>query len=65
MSDKCSRCDGCGQIATDDDGSPWSFWVALPPEAKLAVAGGLVKPIPCPVCGGTGEAAEEKPHAAD
>jgi len=58
QSDKCSRCDGCGEIATDDEGSPWSMWEALPPQAKLAETLGMVKPIACPVCGGTGKAAE-------
>ena len=56
MSEKrpCPRCDGCGEIATDDEGTPWSQWEALPPGSKVAVALGLVQPIPCPACGGTG-----------
>jgi hypothetical protein len=44
----CPRCSGCGQIANDDDGTPWKYWAELPPGSNLAVVMGLVKPIPCP-----------------
>lgn len=49
----CSRCDGCGEIANDVDGTPWKYWQDLPPGADLAVKMGLVKAIPCPECLGT------------
>lgn len=54
---KCDRCDGCGQIACNEEGEkgePWSAWEELPPGSDLAVKLGLVWPIPCPTCGGSG-----------
>ncbi len=54
---KCRKCDGCGKVATDDDGTPWTFWANLPPGADLAVQLGLVRPVACPVCGGAGRTA--------
>ena len=52
---KCDRCDGCGRIADSEDGEPWSVWEELPPGSDLAVKMGLVKPLTCPSCGGTGK----------
>jgi hypothetical protein len=49
---ECSRCAGCGQIANDDDGTPWVYWAELKPPSNMAVALGLVFPLPCPECGG-------------
>ena len=51
---KCQRCDGCGKVATTDDQEPWSAWLALPVESAQALLLGIVKPITCPGCGGTG-----------
>lgn len=51
----CSRCDGCGKIADSDSGEPWSAWLTLPVGSAVAVTMGIVKPIPCPDCGGTGK----------
>jgi ribosomal protein S27E len=51
---ECMRCEGCGQIANDDDGTPWTVWLQLPLESSVAVLSGLVKPIKCPDCQGTG-----------
>ena len=58
--EKCGRCDGCGQIAHNEEGNgePWSAWESLPPGADLAVSLGLVWPIPCPACGGKGTKGE-------
>lgn len=55
----CTRCDGCGRIADSEDGEPWTDWSSLPPGADLAVRAGIVKPIPCEECGGTGKAAAQ------
>ena len=52
---KCLRCDGCGQIADDDDGTPWRVWLKLPLESSQAVLMGLVKPLLCPACKGKGK----------
>ncbi len=46
----CPTCHGCGQIANDDDSSPWSYWQQLPPGSDLAVRLGLIFPLPCPAC---------------
>jgi len=52
--DDCPRCHGCGRIANDDDGSPWSAWESLPPGSDIAVRLGLVQPMTCPTCLGSG-----------
>lgn len=63
----CARCDGCGEIANDEDGTPWNAWEALPEQSKVAIRLGLVKPLPCPVCHGGGyadpESVDEQPVA--
>jgi hypothetical protein len=51
---KCQRCCGCGQIADSESGEPWSDWINLPINASFAVLAGIVRPITCPECGGTG-----------
>jgi hypothetical protein len=50
----CPKCLGDKQIADSDDGEPWSAWANLPPGSDLAVRTGMVKPITCPECKGTG-----------
>jgi hypothetical protein len=50
---KCDRCEGCGKI-DNGDGAPWTAWLSLPLQSSAAVLMGLVKPIPCPDCNGTG-----------
>jgi hypothetical protein len=52
---KCPKCDGCGQVANTPDQEPWTVWMALPLQSAGAVVAGLVKPIPCPKCGGKAE----------
>ena len=52
---ECPRCAGCGQIANDDEGTPWKYWLELPIKSAHAVIGGIVKPILCPVCKGKGK----------
>ena len=51
----CSYCAGCGRVATSEAHEPWSAWEELPPGSDLAVRTGLVRPVQCPVCGGTGK----------
>jgi hypothetical protein len=51
----CQRCCGCGKLANSDDQEPWTEWLALPLQSSLAVVLGLVRPIPCHECGGTGK----------
>lgn len=50
----CTRCEGCGELANSDSREPWTFWASLPSESSLAVYTGLVWPIPCDACNGTG-----------
>jgi hypothetical protein len=52
----CVKCAGCGQVADTDDQEPWTMWTKLPLESSAAVLMGLVKPKPCPACGGSGKA---------
>ena len=56
--DKCRQCDGCGKVADTKDQEPWTAWTSLPLQSAGAVVAGLVKPIECPACGGTGEPPE-------
>lgn len=53
--EQCPRCAGCGQIADTDEGEPWKYWLELPVQSALAVIMGIVKPLPCPRCGGSGK----------
>ncbi len=55
---KCVNCDGCGQIADDEAGTPWSLWTKLPVESSAVILSGLVRPLPCPECDGAGEVDE-------
>jgi hypothetical protein len=52
--DACPKCLGSKRIANDDDQASWKHWAELPPPANLAVQLGIVYPIECPVCSGTG-----------
>jgi hypothetical protein len=52
----CRRCQGCGRIANSEDGEPWSFWEKLPPGSDLMVRAGIIQPLSCPACGGSGVA---------
>lgn len=50
----CPRCWGDGRIASGEEGAPWPTWLDLPLKSATAVIAGIVKPIPCPICGGSG-----------
>jgi DnaJ-class molecular chaperone len=51
---RCPYCDGEGQVANTEQHEPWSAWATLPVQSALAVLLGVVKPTPCPECGGSG-----------
>ena len=53
--DACTRCLGWKRIATSADGESWKEWAELPQHAATAVLMGLVRPIVCPRCDGTGQ----------
>lgn len=52
---ECQTCAGCGRIANDADRTPWKYWAELPLQNAVAVVMGLVRPIQCPDCDGTGK----------
>ena len=54
--DKCNTCDGEGKVANTDNMEPWSQWAQLPVQSALAVVIGIVKPMTCPTCKGSGKA---------
>lgn len=51
----CQICYGCGSMATDDDNTPWFVWATMSSPSNLAVQIGMVRPIDCPICNGTGD----------
>lgn len=57
----CPTCWGSGKIANDDDQSPWPVWRDMEPPSNMAVTMGLVFPIKCPSCKGTGMVPPEGP----
>ncbi len=55
---ECKRCMGSGKVANTDEREPWPAWENLPPGSDIAVKMGLVYPITCNPCGGTGQVEE-------
>jgi hypothetical protein len=53
--DACRRCLGWKRIANDDEQASWKHWAELPPPSNIAVQLGMVFPIGCPRCQGTGK----------
>lgn len=53
--DACQRCLGWKRIANSDDGESWKYWAELPSPSNIAVQLGIVHPIACPDCNGTGQ----------
>lgn len=51
----CDRCEGCGQIANTNSGEAWTHWADMPVKSAAAVMMGIVRPISCPDCGGSGK----------
>ena len=56
---KCEKCDGCGKVANTDEQEPWTWWEDLPPGNDIAVWMGIVRPVECPECHGTGKTAQK------
>jgi len=52
--DVCQRCYGWKRVDDGDEGMSWKYWAELPAQSALAVQMGIVKPIECPHCKGTG-----------
>lgn len=57
---ECPTCAGCGRVANDDERTPWKYWAELPLQSSAAVLLGVVRPVSCPDCGGTGVAVEKQ-----
>lgn len=55
--DACEKCLGWKRVANDDDQSSWKHWAELPPPSNLSVVLGLVYPVECPACHGSGRTA--------
>jgi hypothetical protein len=53
--DACSLCLGWKQVDDGDEPASWKYWAELPAQSSAAVALGLVRPVPCPRCGGAGK----------
>ena len=53
--DACRHCLGWKKIANSDDGESWKYWAELSSPENLAVVLGVVFPIDCPRCQGTGK----------
>lgn len=53
----CDRCAGCGYITDGKNGDPFKYWLELPVQSAVALQMGLVKPVECPECKGSGAAA--------
>lgn len=51
---RCQRCLGWKQVANSDEGESWKYWAELPPPSNLMVQVGLVYPLTCPRCEGSG-----------
>lgn len=56
--DRCNKCLGWKRVANDEDQTPWKHWAELAPPSNLAVVLGLVYPIECPRCHGSGREPE-------
>lgn len=61
---ECTKCAGCGRVANSERQEPWKYWEDLPLKSAAAVVLGVVRPIQCPECGGSGERGQSKPDSA-
>ena len=51
--DACTQCLGWKRV-DDGEGASWKYWAELPAQSAIGFTLGLVKPIQCPRCKGTG-----------
>jgi len=51
----CTLCEGWKRVDNGDDPVSWKDWEGLPYANALAIRLGIVKPIRCPRCNGTGK----------
>lgn len=62
---KCGKCDGCGRVADTTTQEPWTAWMGLTLGQAASVVLGVVKPIPCPECDGSGKPSQARVEADD
>jgi hypothetical protein len=62
--DACRRCLGWKRIADSQEGESWKYWAELTPPENIAVTLGVVRPVVCPRCGGTGKEPPAQPTAS-
>jgi len=55
----CNQCLGWKRVDNGEFGS-WKYWAELPAQSAIAVQMGLVKPVQCPRCKGTGIEPQEE-----
>ena len=52
--DVCVQCLGWKRVDNGEFQS-WKYWAELPPQSRVAITMGIVKPVVCPRCNGTGK----------
>lgn len=57
--DACTQCLGWKRVS-DGAKLSWKYWAEMPAPSNFAVQAGLVKPITCPHCKGTGVEPQEE-----
>ena len=50
----CKHCLGWKRVDDSDEHISWKYWAELPSPSNISVQLGIVKPIECPRCHGTG-----------
>lgn len=50
----CPWCDGSGKRANTPGREPWTVWMNLPLKSAMAVTMGVVRPVECDMCEGSG-----------
>jgi len=63
--DACQQCLGWKRVANDDERSSWKHWAELPAPENIAVRLGLVYPVECPRCQGSGRERADEAQAFD
>jgi hypothetical protein len=56
--DACKQCLGWKRV-DNGQGASWKEWLDLPTPSRIAVDAGIIKPVVCPRCGGTGKEPEQ------
>jgi hypothetical protein len=52
--DACELCLGWKRVDDGEEPVSWKAWAEIPPPHNIAVQLGLVRPVECPRCEGTG-----------